>query len=246
VEAFYSPGDFARHGLATPETTVAIRRGLAKVDEVECRLVADLIRDLGPENADRTLAEVVEVRDQGVIGIGIGGSEHDHPPEPFADVYERARSMGFRTSAHAGEAAGPESVWGAIRSLRVDRIGHGVRATEDPELVRYLAEHQIPIELCPLSNVRTGVIASIDDHPVLEFLDRGLLLCINTDDPKMFHNSLVEEFSELRRVGLERDRVRQLILDGVRASWLPDERKSALTAEFTQHPAWDRPIGARF
>jgi adenosine deaminase len=240
VEAFYSPGDFARHGLAPQETTIAIRRGLAEVGEVEIRLVADLIRDFGPQNADRTLQEVAEVCDQGVIGIGIGGSEHDHPPEPFADVYERARSMGFRTSAHAGEAAGPESVWGAIRSLRVDRIGHGVRAAEDPELVQYLAERQIPVELCPLSNVRTGVIASVDDHPVREFLERGLLVCINTDDPKMFHNSLVDEFSELRRIGLERDQVRQLILNGIRASWLSDELKPALAADFTQHPAWER------
>jgi adenosine deaminase len=115
-----------------------------------------------------------------------------------------------------------------------------VRAAEDPELVRYLAKHRIPVELCPLSNVRTGVIASVGDHPVLEFLDRGLLVCVNTDDPKMFHNSLVDEFSELRSIGLERDHVRRLILDGVCASWLSDERKTALTAEFTRHSAWDR------
>jgi adenosine deaminase len=240
VEAFYSPGDFARHGLEVQETTVAIRRGLAEVDDIEVLLIADLIRDFGPENADRTLRQVNEVRDQGVIGIGIGGSEHEHPPEPFAEVYDRARSMGLRTTAHAGEAAGPESVWGAIRALRVDRIGHGLRAAEDPELVQFLAEHQIPVELCPLSNVRTGVIASVDDHPVLDYLDRGLLVCINTDDPKMFHNSLVDEFSELRKIGLERDDVRSLILNGIRASWLPEDRKSALSAEFSRHRAWDR------
>jgi adenosine deaminase len=238
VEAFYSPADFARHGLTPQEITVAIRRGLSRVDGVECRLIADLIRDFGPAAADRTLTEVAEVRDRGVIGIGIGGSEHAHPPEPFADVYERARLMGFRTSAHAGEAAGPQSVWGAIRTLRVDRIGHGVRAAEDPELVQYLADHQIPVELCPISNVRTGVISSIDDHPALSYLDRGLLVCINTDDPKMFHNSLIDEFSELLRIGLERDQVRRLLLNGIRASWLTDERKSALTGEFTRHPGW--------
>jgi adenosine deaminase len=240
VEAFYSPGDFARHGLEVQQITVAIRRGLAEVEDIEVRLIADLIRDSGPENAERTLLEVGEVRDQGVIGIGIGGSEHEHPPEPFAEVYERARSMGFHTTAHAGEAAGPDSVWGAIRALRVDRIGHGARAAEDPELVRYLAEQRIPVELCPLSNVRTGVVDSVDDHPVLEFIGRGLLVCINTDDPKMFHNSLVDEFSELRRIGLDRDDVLRLILNGIRASWLPDEHKAALSAEFSRHPAWDR------
>lgn len=110
VEAFYSPGDFARHGLETQRLTEAIRQGLERVPAVTVRLVADLIRDFGPDRAGRTLAEVNEVRDCGVIGVGIGGSEHEFPPEPFAPVYEEARRMGFRTSAHAGEAAGPESV----------------------------------------------------------------------------------------------------------------------------------------
>lgn len=239
VEAFFSPRDFARHGLRTPRLTEAIRAGLSRVPEVRVELVADLIRDFGPEKARETLAEVNEVRDQGVIGVGIGGSEQKHPPEPFAEVYDQARDLGFRTSAHAGEVAGAESVWGAIRALQVDRIGHGTRAIEDPELVDYLAEEQLPIELNPISNVCTGVVESLADHPFIEYFDRGLLICINTDDPKMFHNTLADEFSALRtHFGISRDDVRKLILNAIQASWMPDVDKAILVGEFSSDPAW--------
>lgn len=239
VEAFYSPGDFARHGLKTQLLTEAIRAGLAQVPEIEVLLVADLIRDFGPEQAAVTLAEVNEVKDYGVIGIGIGGSEHAHPPEPFAAVYEKARQLGFRTSAHAGEAAGAESVWGAIRSLKVDRIGHGTRSQEDEALLDYLIEHRIPIEMCPLSNWRTGVVRSLVDHPVRRYFERGMLVTINTDDPKMFGNSLAEEYRLLEeKFGFSRQEIRTLILYGIHAAWLPEEKKQQLVASFTQDPAW--------
>lgn len=239
VEAFYSPHDFRMHNLSTQGLTAAIREGLARVPEVRVQLVADLIRDLGPENANVTLSQVDEVRGFGVIGIGIGGGEQKHPPEPFADVYERARDLGFRTSAHAGEAAGAESVWGAIRTLRVDRIGHGTRAIEDPSLVDYLAESQLPIELNPISNVCTNVIESIAQHPFPHYLEHGLMICINTDDPKMFHNTLADEFSQLKSTfGISRDDVRSLILNGLQASWLADDEKEVMTGEFCSDPAW--------
>lgn len=226
VEAFYSPGDFADAGLAAQPLTEAIRAGLDRVTGVEVALVADLIRDVGPERADRTLSQVNEVRSSGVIGIGIGGSEHQCPPEPFESVYRRARELGFRTSAHAGEAAGAESVWGAIRALQVDRIGHGTRAIEDPALIDYLAEHQIPVELCPISNLRTGVVESIQSHPVRRFFDRGVLISINTDDPKMFGNSLVQEFRILNReLGFSKSEIVDLMQQAISGSWLPEDRK---------------------
>ena len=116
AEVFYSPGDFRKQGLTPQRITEAIRRGLEQVPEITIALVTDLIRDHGPEQGMITLEATVEVRrDLGVVGVGIGGSEHEFPPEPFLPVYERARSAGFRTSAHAGEAAGPASVWGAAR-----------------------------------------------------------------------------------------------------------------------------------
>lgn len=239
VEAFFSPSDFARHGLETQKLTEAIRIGLSQMPEVEVALVADLVRDSGPEKAAVTLAEVNEVRDLGVIGIGIGGSEQEFPPEPFEEVYERARLLGFHTSAHAGEAAGAESIWGAIRSLRVDRIGHGTRAEEDESLLDYLAEHRIPLEMCPISNVRTGVVSSLKEHPVRRYFERGIVVTINTDDPKMFGNSLAEEFLLLEdKLGFSRDQIRSCILQGIQAAWLSEDRKKQLVRAFRGDPAW--------
>jgi adenosine deaminase len=239
AEIFFSPTDFARHGLRVGPLARAIRAGLGRAPQIEVALVADLVRDTGPAQAAVTLQQVNEVRHQGVIGVGIGGSEQAFPPEPFAPVYEEARRLGFRTSAHAGEAAGPESVWGAVRALRVDRIGHGTRAVEDPALLDYLAEHEIPIEMCPLSNVRTGLVPAIEAHPIRRFFQRGIPVTVNTDDPKMFGNSLAEEYRLLEsRLGFTRDEVRALILQAIRVSWLPEEQKGRLVEAFRRDPAW--------
>ncbi|MGE5263474.1 MAG: adenosine deaminase [Acidobacteriota bacterium] len=239
VEAFYSSPDFARFGLTTTRITEAIRTGLSRVPGIEVALVADLVRDLGPEQAAVTLEQVAEVRDLGVIGIGIGGSEQEFPPEPFATVYARARQLGFHTSAHAGEAAGAESIWSAIRSLRVERVGHGTRAEEDPALLDYLAEHRIPLEMCPISNVRTGVVPSLKHHPVRRYFERGIPVTINTDDPKMFGNNLADEYRVLQKeLGFSRDDIRSLILQGIQFTWLTEVRKSQLSREFQQDRTW--------
>lgn len=239
VEAFFSPSDFARHRLEPQPIAEAFRKGLDRVPGVEVALIADVVRDDGPERAAATIAQLKEVLNVGIIGIGIGGSEHRFPPEPFAAVYDEARRVGLRTSAHAGEAAGPASIWSVIRTLRVDRIGHGTRAIEDPALVDYLADRQIPLELCPISNVRTGVLPSIEAHPARQYFDRGLLITVNSDDPRMFGNSLAEEYRMLEQyLQFTRDEVRTLILNGVRASWLPEQRKARLARALTGDPSW--------
>ncbi|MEE8525405.1 MAG: adenosine deaminase [Thermoanaerobaculia bacterium] len=239
VEAFYSPPDFAAQGLTPQRLTEAIRTGLDRVAEIEIALVADLVRDVGPARGAITLAEVHEVQNLGVLGVGIGGSEHDFPPEAFGEVFAKARALGFHTSAHAGEAAGADSVWGAIRALRVERIGHGTRAEEDETLLDHLAETRIPIEMCPISNARTGAVESIDHHPIRRYFERGIVVTVNTDDPKMFGNSLADEYRLLEeRLGFSRDDVRRVILDGIRASWLADEPKQRLIEDFTGDPEW--------
>lgn len=239
VEAFYSPADFSDHGLHVQRITEAIRLGLQRVPEVRMALVADLVRNLGPEAGAKTLDEVIGVRDLGVVGIGLGGSEAEFPPEPFASVYAAARRAGLRTTAHAGEAAGPESIWGALRRLRVDRIGHGTRAAEDERLLDHLAESRIPLEVCPLSNVRTGVVPSLELHPVRRYFERGLVVTINTDDPAMFRTSLAEELRRLNAtLGFSRDEIRELLLLAVTASWMSEPEKDVVREEFTSHPAW--------
>ncbi len=240
AEAFYSPSTHAvRSSLQTGRITEALRRGLARVPGIEVSLIADLTRDLGPRSAERTLMEINEVRGFGVIGIGIGGTEYEYPPHLFSKVYERARHLGFHTTAHAGEVANSESVWGAIRELRVERIGHGTRAVEDDSLIEYLRQTRIPIEMCPISNVRTGAVSSIQEHPIRRFYDAGLVVFVNTDDPTMFKTSLADELRVLHEVhGFTPAEIRKLIINAAESSWVPDRYKRILIEKLTTHPDW--------
>jgi adenosine deaminase len=233
AEAHFSPSGFVEKGLDIREITRAVRSGLDSVPEIEIALIADLIRDLGPDSAARTLREIQEVRDYGVVGIGLGGSEQTFPPDLFSAVYADARKSGLHVTAHAGEAAGPASIWGAVRALGVERIGHGTRAEEDEGLLDYLTEKQIPLEMCPLSNVCTGVVGRIEDHPVRRYFDRGLLVTVSTDDPKMFGNSIGEEFRTLETVfSFTPEEIRRVKANSIKASWMDAGKKAHLLAGF--------------
>lgn len=238
-EMFFSPSLFVRFGLNVQEITQAIRKGLSKVGEIKIALIADLVRDYGPESEIRTLKALGEVKDCGVVGIGIGGSEHKYPPGPFEALYNKARNMGFMTNAHAGEASGTQSVWGAIKELNAHRIGHATKAYEDPKLLDYIAAHNIPLELCPISNVRTGAVNSIREHPIRQYFERGLLISINTDDPKMFNTSLAEEYRSLvEDCGFSKQEICKIILLGIRSSWLSGANKISLIKEFKKETSW--------
>jgi adenosine deaminase len=237
AEAHYSPSGFVEQDLNIREITRAVRSGLDRVKGIEVALIADLIRDLGPESAARTLQAVKEVRGYGVVGVGLGGSEQAFPPDLFAEVYADARRSGFHTTAHAGEAAGAASIWGAVRLLGVERIGHGTRAEEDGDLMAYLADRQIPVEMCPLSNVRTGVVGRIEAHPVRRYFDRGLLITISTDDPKMFGNSIAEEYRTLETVfEFTPAEIRRVRANSVKASWMDPEKKERLLSACPDAP----------
>lgn len=239
VESFYSPGDFIEHGLDPQKLTESIRKGLdVHADKITVNLVADLVRDCGPRKGMIWLKQINEVRNLGVIGIGIGGSEQLFPPEPYESVYEQARKLGFKTSAHAGEVAGPESIWGAISSLKVDRIGHGTRAIDDPALVSFLREAQIPIEMCPLSNLKTAVVPDIALHPIRKFYDEGLLVSVNTDDPKMFNTSLVEEYRVLaEKLQFSFDEIVSLIENSIQSAWCDVTKKQELLEQLDKQVA---------
>jgi len=240
AEVFFSPSRFTENStMTTAGITEAIRIGLNKINKCEVWLIPDLVRDHGPKNADRTLDEVSELTQFGVVGIGAGGSEHLYPPEPFSSVYEKARKLGFKTSIHAGEAAGSESVRGALESLKVDRIGHATRAEEDPELLDLLYQTGTALELCPLSNLATGSIDDIMSHPVRRYFDKGLNISINTDDPGMFHNSLALEYELLvNSFNFERLDIQKLILNAVKSSWRPNQMGPSLMQKFTDDEAW--------
>ncbi|HSJ26988.1 MAG TPA: adenosine deaminase [Acidimicrobiia bacterium] len=226
VEAYVSPTDSP---LPPGELLHAVRRGLDRHPEVTVALVPDLVRDTQPQTAMRTLEAVIEVASEtGVVGITIGGSEQLYPAAPFAPVFDRAREAGLRLTAHAGEAAGPESVWQAVEDLGVDRIGHGVRAVEDRELVATLVERQIPLEMCPTSNVRTGVVDSLASHPIRRLIEEGAFVTLNTDDPAMFGCSLAGEYAALHALGVDLASLRMLSENAVDASWAPPAVKRDL------------------
>ncbi len=239
AEMFFSASRFHDKNLTVSRLAEAVRKGLNKVPEIEINLIIDLVRDNGPENAEKILPEIVESREFGVIGIGLGGNEKEYPPELFTEVYEKARQAGLHTTAHAGEAAGSDSIWAAINHLKVERIGHGTRAIEDEKLVDYLAQHSLPVEICPISNVKTGVVESIKQHPVRYYYDRFIPVSISTDDPKMFDTSLAEEYEILTNdLGFIRDEIRTMLFNAVRTSWLSDDKKRELASRLINHPDW--------
>jgi adenosine deaminase len=239
AEMFFSPSHFLRQGLEVQRLAEAVRAGLDRARGITVSLIADLVRDYGPEAEALTLEKLKEVKDQGVIGIGLGGSEDQFPPEPFEPIYRQARRLGFHTNAHAGEAQGAKSIWGAIKHLQVERIGHGTRAHEDPSLVEYLAENQIPLEMCPLSNVRTGVVSRLSAHPIRRYFEQGIVVTVNTDDPRMFNTSLAEEYQSLvRECSFSRREVCLLVLAAIESSWASAERKQSLQQSFMSDPLW--------
>jgi adenosine deaminase/aminodeoxyfutalosine deaminase len=187
--------------------------------------IFDAIRQFGAEKAQPVLDLAIQFRHRNVAAFGIGGDEPKGPPELFHDVYARAAAHGLHLVAHAGESAGPESIWGAL-NLKSERIGHGLTAGQDPELVEELAQRQIPIEICLTSNLRTGCCTDIAQHPVRRYFDEGLMLTLNTDDPAMFHTSLVEEYRLAQEhFAFTDDHLRELARNSFEASFLPPEKK---------------------
>ncbi len=156
--------------------------------------IFDAVRHFGVEAAEKVFAKAAELRERNVVGIGLGGDENRGPAVWFRDLYTRAADQGLRLTCHAGESAGPESIWSAIRDLKAERIGHGLTAIQDPALMEYMAEHQIPVEICLSSNVRTGCCTSLQNHPLPKYIERGLTVTLNTDDPEMFETTLNGEY----------------------------------------------------
>jgi len=193
--------------------------------------IFDAVRHFGPEAAELVLDETLLLRKQSdsVIGLGLGGDERRGPPELFRDVYARAASEGLRTTIHAGETVGPESVWSALRELHPDRIGHGLHVLEDPALVTHLAEKQVPVEICSSSNVLTGCCPSAEEHPLRRLFDAGVPVTLNTDDPEMFHSNLGREYEIAQdSQAFTNDELRRLARNSFEASFLPDGQKREL------------------
>jgi adenosine deaminase/aminodeoxyfutalosine deaminase len=189
--------------------------------------IFDAVRQFGAVAAREVFEVAVRHREDNVVGIGMGGDEQKGPPELFRDAYAYAADNGLHLTAHAGENAGPESIWGAL-NLRAERIGHGLTAAQDPELVEELATRQVPVEICITSNLRTGACASLNAHPVRQYFDQGIMITLNTDDPAMFRTSLAREYQLAQQsFGFTEEHLRELARNSFEASFLPAEKKLA-------------------
>ena len=173
-------------------------RQAAAAGPVEIRWILDAVRHFGPEHVMQVAELAARHADDGVVAFGIGGDEARGPAQWFGEMFRFARSRGLRTTAHAGEAAGPASVWEALE-IGAARIGHGIRSIEDPVLVRHLADRAIPLEVSITSNLMTGVVSRVREHPVRRLHDAGVPIVLNTDDPGIFRTTLCEEYALARR-----------------------------------------------
>ncbi len=199
---------------------------------VDWRWVFDIVRDL-PDTQHSVLEIALAARDQGVVALGLGGNERGFPPQWFAATFQQAQQAGLARVPHAGEIEGPESIRAAIDLLHADRIGHGVRCIEDAALMEILRTRQIPLEICPTSNVRLGIYTDYAAHPLRRLWDAGLSITVNSDDPPMFGTNLAHEYEILvEYFKFTADELARISLNGVHFSLLPAMEKEKLENEF--------------
>lgn len=199
----------------------------------EWRLIVDVIRDFTATGAGQVGLDLAQMqRKHGVVAIGLGGSEHLYHARTAKEVFSAAKADGFHLTAHAGEAAGPESVWQALE-IGAERIGHAARAAEDPTLVTYLKTHQVPLEMCPSSNISTGAVASLESHPIDPFMKQGLRVTLNSDDPPLFRTDLCREYLlSAQTFGWNRENIVRVARNGFESAFLPDAERRAMLKRF--------------
>ncbi|MEO7909575.1 MAG: adenosine deaminase [Roseiflexaceae bacterium] len=227
---------YARKNIAFRDQLAAINRARAWAAAelgVTMGLIIDISRERPAESGLQVADWAIDAMADGVVALGLGGPEVGNPPEKFRGAFERARAAGLPSVPHAGETVGAASIWGALRALGAVRIGHGVRCLEDPILVDELRARQIPLEVCPTSNVCLGVVPSMAEHPLPHLLAAGLYVTLNSDDPPMFNTSLNGEYlAAARTFQLNADDLERLALNAVRAALLPAAARTALEAAF--------------
>jgi aminodeoxyfutalosine deaminase len=228
LEGIFTPAEPVRRGVGWEEVFTGYCDGAQEARErygVEVRLTPDIPRGFPPEAAEQTARHAVAYRDRGVVGLGLGGLEAEFPPEPYAPVFALARAGGIAAVPHAGEAAGPASIRGALDALDAVRIRHGIRAVEAPALVAELADRRIVLDVCPVSNLRTGVVASLADHPLPDLVAAGVACSVSTDDPAMFGTNLSVDYQVARELGVS---ARDCYLAGLTGALCDDQTREAL------------------
>jgi aminodeoxyfutalosine deaminase len=237
VELQVAPYPFRRSGMSPAVITEALDAGARDAlaeHGVRIGYIFDFPGHTAGEDAVPTLAHALEFPPEALIGFGIGGIEAGRAPyrDVIRDVFAAAAAAGLHCVPHAGETTGPETVWEAIEHLHAERIGHGIRSMDDPGLVAYLRETQLPVDVSPTSNVRTRCVGSLAAHPLRAMIEAGLYVTVNSDDPPMFGTTLSNEYLVASaELGLSAAELAELAANAVRASFLDEASKEALTTE---------------
>ena len=239
AELTMTPFTSVRMGIPIEAYTEAIEdaRVAAERDTgTVVRWIYDIPGEAGLESADATIGYAVEHGPGALVGFGLGGPEIGVPRAQFKPHFDRARAAGLHSVPHSGESTGPESVWSAIRDLGAERIGHGIAAIRDPRLVEYLAEHRIPLEISPTSNLATRVVERIEDHPIRALRDAGVVVTVNSDDPPMFGTTLNREYAiAADLLDLDEGGLRELATTALDVSFAPDDVKARIRREIGDH-----------
>lgn len=233
TEIFFDPQTHTQRGIEYETVVTGIYRALQDASRlnISSKLILCFLRHLSAEDADKTFDQALPFIHM-IDGVGLDSSELDNPPEDFAAVFARAREAGLKCVAHAGEEGPPKYIWGALESLQVSRIDHGVRALEDAMLVEYLKENQVPLTVCPLSNLKLKVFETIADNNLLELINAGLCVTVNSDDPAYFGGYLNENFHALdRALNLSSEQIIQLVKNSFNASFIDESMRQKYLAE---------------
>lgn len=227
---------YLKRGIPFSEQLEAINRARAWAKAeygVTMNLIIDILRADSPEAGLMVADWVIRNAGEGVVALGLGGPEVGHPPEKFSAAFDRVHAAGVPAIPHAGETEGPPSIWGALNALRAVRVGHGVRCLEDPALVEELRARQIPLEVCPTSNVCLKVAPDFAAHPLPRLLDAGLYVTLNSDDPPMFNTTLTDEYLQaVAAFDFDVDQIEALVMNAARATMLPEADRTQMAADF--------------
>jgi aminodeoxyfutalosine deaminase len=245
AELTVTPYSSTKRGIAAEEFLEAIedaRTAAEKELGVTLRWTFDIPGEAGLAAAEETARIATEMGPDGLLSFGLGGPEIGIPRSQFKPYFDRAIAAGLRSVPHAGETTGPETVWDALTSLRAERIGHGTSAVQDPRLLEHLAERQIPLEVCPTSNIATRAVETLDEHPLPQLAEAGVLVTVNSDDPPMFGTDLNTEYGiAARLLGLDAAGVAALAGNAVRASFMDEPTRKRLSDEIDTYLAsWTR------
>ncbi|MBP8126347.1 adenosine deaminase [Pseudaeromonas pectinilytica] len=231
TEIFFDPQTHTQRGISFETVILGIQSALEQGERelgITSRLILCFLRHLSEESAFATLEQALPFKAL-IHGIGLDSSELGNPPEKFARVFARAKTEGWRLVAHAGEEGPASYIWDALDLLHVDRVDHGVRAMDDPLLLARLAAERMPLTVCPLSNTRLCVYATMAEHTILDLLDKGLCVTVNSDDPAYFGGYMGANYQALvDHLQASKEQLRQLALNSVEASWLGDKQKRVL------------------